>query len=114
MALKLTKDQTLTISWATLVSILGSLGAVWAFAAPIAGQAIDQKIALQIKPIQDAQIITITSTVRNLQNAIVALEFKRDTCTPKPDCWTVRDAQDLQSARNDLDAAQAALRGLRQ
>lgn len=123
--LKLTKDQTITISWSTLVSIIGSLGAVWAFASPIAGQAIKgqikQQIQEEIKPLQDAQvamktaqIITITATVRNLENAIVALEFKRDMCAAMPDCWTIRDAQDLTGARNDLRAAQDALKALRQ
>lgn len=124
MALKLTKDQTITLSWSTLVSVVGSLGAVWAFAAPIAGQAIKgqikEQIQQEIKPLQDAQvamkaaqIITISATVRNLQNAIVALEFKRDMCGSMPECWTVRDAQDLTGARNDLVAAQAALEALR-
>lgn len=112
MALKLTKDQTITVSWSTLVSILGSLGAVWAFASPIAGQAIKGQIEAQIAPLQNAQIITIAATVRNLQNAIVALEFKRDMCAGS-DCWTIRDAQDLQGARTDLAAAEAALKALR-
>ena len=116
MALKLTKDQTITVSWSTLVSIVGSLGAVWAFASPIAGQAIrgqiTDQIQKEIKPLQDAQIITITATVRNLEKAIVALEFKRDMCAGVPS-WTVRDAEDLTSLRNDLQAAQSALQALR-
>lgn len=110
----ITKDQTVTISWATLVSVFGSLGAVWAFAAPLAGDAIDKKIEQQIRPIQEAQIITISATVRNLQKAIVALEFKRDMCAGVPECWAIRDAEDLTSLRADLIAAEAALRGLRQ
>jgi len=113
--MKLTKDQTLTVSWSTLVSVVGSLGAVWVFAAPIAGQAIKGQIQEEIKPLQDAQIITITATVRNLQKAIVALEFKRDMCGGNIDgCWTLRDAEDLTSVRADLVAAESALRALRQ
>lgn len=125
MPMKMTKDQGLTISASTIVSIVGSLGAVWAFAAPIAQKALAGEIETQLeqklKPIRDSQaaqqaanIITTSSTVRNLQNSITALEFKRDTCAPKPDCWTVRDAQDLQGAKSDLIAAEAALRALRQ
>lgn len=122
--MKLSREQTITLSWSTVVSVVGSLGAVWAFAAPIAGQAlkdqIERQIEQQIAPLKEsqaamraAQIITISATVRNLENAIVALEFKRDMCAGD-DCWTIRDAQDLTSARNDLRAAEAALRALRQ
>jgi hypothetical protein len=122
--MKLTKEQTITLSWSTVVSIAGSLGAVWAFAAPIAGQAlrdqIQTEIAKELKPLkatqeamQAAQIITISATVRNLENAITALEYKRDMCM-EAECWTIRDAQDLTSARNDLRAAQDALKALRQ
>lgn len=116
--MKLTKDQTVTVSWSTLVSVVGSLVAVWTFAAPIAGQAIkgqvQDQIRQEIKPLHDAQIITITATVRNLEKAIVAMEFKRDMCANAPNCWTIRDAEDLTAARTDLVAAQAALRALRQ
>jgi hypothetical protein len=125
MGLKLSKDQTITVSWSTLVSVVGSLAAVWGFAGPIAGQAVKgqirEQIQEEIKPLKaaqtaltNAQIITISTTVRNLQNAIAALEFKRDMCVGSADCWTVRDAQDLTAARADLVAAEAALKALRE
>lgn len=105
------------VSMSTIVSIIGSLGAVWAFAAPIAGQAIKGQIETQIKkeiePLLQAQIITIQATVRNLRNGIAALEFKRDMCVGLPNCWTLRDAEDLTSARADLVAAEEALKALR-
>jgi hypothetical protein len=118
MGINMTKDQGITVSVSTLASIAATLGSIWLFAAPIAETAlageIEKQLEQKIKPIQDANIITITATVRNLQNAIIALEFKRDMCGASPDCWTVRDAGDLQAARNDLSAAQAALTALKQ
>lgn len=113
MAMKLSKEQTITVSWSTLISVIGSLIAVWAFAAPIAQNALAGEIAKQIAPLNTAQIITITATVKNLQKQISALEFKKDMCAGSG-CWTLRDAEDLTAARDDLTAAQKALQALKQ
>ncbi len=116
MAMRLSKEQTWTVSWSTLVSIAGSLGAVWAFAAPIAQSAlageIERQITKQVTPLKDAQIITITATVNNLRKQIAALEFKKEMCAGTG-CWTLRDAEDLQAAREDIVAAQRALSALK-
>jgi hypothetical protein len=103
------KEKAVLISWATLTSVAGSLAAVWAFASPLAQQALAGEIQKQLAPLVIAQVITLQSTVKNLQNQIAALEFKRDMCGHDNACWTVRDAQDLAAARNDLTAAQHAL-----
>mgnify|MGYP001595137334 CR=1 FL=1 len=116
MGIRLSKEQTVTVSWSTLVSVIGSLVAVWAFAAPIAQNAlageIEKQITKQIAPLNAAQIITITATVKNLQKQVAALEFKKDMCAGAG-CWTLRDAEDLQAAREDIVAAQKALNALK-
>lgn len=115
--MKISRDQAFTISWSTLASIAGSLAAVWAFAAPIAQKAlageIKDQIQQQVAPLNAAQIITITANIKNLQKQIAALEFKKDMCAGTG-CWTLRDAEDLQAAREDLVAAQKALTALKQ
>lgn len=124
MAMKLSRDATITISWSTLASIAASLAAVWGFGSGIVQRAvageIKTEIENQLKPIQAqisnqtaAQVVSLGATVKNLRNQITALEFKRDTCR-LPDCWTVRDAGDLDAAKIDLKAAEDALRALRQ
>ncbi len=124
MGMMLSKNQTITVSWSTLASIVASLVAVWGFGSPIiqnvmAGE-IERQITKQIAPINDkiatqttAQIITISSTVNNLKKQIAALEFKKDMCAGAS-CWTLRDAEDLQGAREDIVAAQKALNALKQ
>jgi len=112
MGIKLSRDQTITVSWSTLASIVGSLTAVWMFAGPLAESALAGEIAKQVAPLTTAQVITITATVKNLQKQIAALEFKRDMCRGS-DCWSVRDQEDLASAKDDLVAAQAALTALK-
>lgn len=121
---RISKEQTYTVSLSALGSVIAAAGAVWGFAAPIAQNAvageIQKEIAKQIAPIQSqisknakAQIISLAATVKNLQTAVTALEFKMDMCRGS-DCWTIRDAQDLTAARNDLRAAQDALAALRE
>lgn len=111
--MKLDRNQTITLSWSTLTSIVGSLGAVWAFGAPIVNSALAGEITDQMTPLKNAFVITLEQNVRNLRNAVTAMEFKRDTCTPKPECWTLRDAQELVAIQTDLAAAEMALSGLK-
>lgn len=107
--MKFDRRDGIMVSIPTIIAVLASIATSY----PIAQKVLAGEITEQVKPLYDAQIITISATVRNLQNAIVALEFKRDNCSPKPDCWTLRDAQDLTGARTDLTAAQDALTALR-
>lgn len=120
MGIRMSKEQTWTVSWSSLVSVATALTAVWAFAAPIAQKAmageIQAEISKQLAPIQKqlsnqtaAQIVSLNATVKNLRTSITALRFKRDMCANTPNCWTVRDAEDLDAAITDLDAAQKAL-----
>jgi hypothetical protein len=114
---RVTREQTATISLSLVGSFVTAVIAIWSFAAPIAQKAmageIKDQIMMQLAPINAAQTITITATVKNLQKQISALEFKKEMCAGAS-CWTLRDAEDLSSAREDLVAAQAALRALKQ
>lgn len=121
MGIRLSKDQTITVSWATLASITAALASVWGFGAPIVQKAmageVKEEITKQLEPIQRqisaqtaANIVSLNSTVKNLKAAILALAFKKDMCGGVPGCWTLRDAGDLDAAANDLKAAEDALR----
>ncbi len=120
MGMRLSKDQTITVSWATLASIATSLIAVWGFGSSIVQKAvageIKDEIAKQLEPIQkqisaqtSANIVSLGATVKNLRASITALRFKKEMCAGTS-CWTLRDASDLEAAENDLKAAESALK----
>lgn len=107
------KENASTLSLASVVSVICALGAVWATARPIVSTVLAQEVEKQIQPLADAFEITMSTTIRNLRSSIAAMEFKRDMCAGAPDCWTVRDAQELAAVRADLAAAEQALSRLR-
>lgn len=118
MPMKLSKDQTITVSWSTISSLVVSLAAVWGFGSAIVQKAlageIQEQIAKQLAPQTAASIVTLSATVKNLRTSITALEFKKDMCGGRIDgCWTVRDAGDLDAAKIDLKAAEDALKLLK-
>lgn len=111
MGIRVTREQGVMVSISTIVAFVGAV----ATCVPVAEWALAGEIQKQIAPLVMSQITQIQSTVKNLQNQITALEFKRDMCANPPNregCWTVRDAQDLTGAKNDLAAAEESLRGL--
>jgi hypothetical protein len=107
--MRLSKDTTINVSVSTIVSVVGSIAAMWAFAAPIAQRAMAGEIKDQIAPLSDAFQVLLIQQIQNQRNSITAMEFKRDMCSGVADCWTLRDAQDLDAARNTLSAMQMAL-----
>ena len=113
MAIKVTKEGVITVSLGTLATMVVALGTSYSTARAVIAQEITEQIKKEIKPALDAFEVTINQSARNLQRTIVTLEFKRDNCTPKPNCWTVYDAEDLSNARLDLKAALEALAGIR-
>jgi hypothetical protein len=108
------KDRGITVSISTVGSVAAALVSVWAFGGPLVEKALAGEVQKQIAPIASAFEVTMSTSIRNLRNSITALEFKRDMCGNAPDCWTIRDAQDLTAARADLRAAEIALSGLRE
>lgn len=99
----------MNISISTLVSIAGTLGALYLFAAPIASKALAGEIQEQIQPMSDAFAIILLQNIQNQRNAVTAMQFKRDQ---SPGTWTLRDAQDLDAARTTLLAMERALDGM--
>jgi len=118
MGIRLTKEQGITVSLSTLASIVGSLLAVWAMAAPLAERAlageIDKKMEAKLTPINDALKISTESTVDSLVTSISALRYKRDNCQPRPMCWLERDQLDLDTAERKLVTAEKVLAALNQ
>lgn len=114
MGFNIDKDKTFTISWSAITSIAGSLVAVWAFGGPIIESALAQEIKDQVEPLSDAFEVVMAQNIRNLRNSIAAMEFKREMCVGTPNCWTVRDAQDLTNAEAELRTAESALTKLRE
>jgi len=125
--MKLDKQQTITISWSTIVSIASAVGAVWAFAGPLAEHAlageIQKQLEKQIAPLQQQQAISqsqqqmliqlqktqLQTNIRNLKNQIAALMFKKDMCAGAPKCWELPDVQALVAAQADLNDAEMVL-----
>lgn len=121
MGIKLNKDQTITVSWATVAAVATSFATVWGFGSSIVQNAmaaeVKQEITKQLEPIQRqisaqtaASIVSLGANVKNLRTQITAMRFKKDMCGLAPGCWTLRDAGDLEAAENDLKAAENALR----
>jgi hypothetical protein len=118
MGIKVTKEQGVMVSLGTIMSVLVAAATSY----PVARAALSQEIKDQVRevtreenrPLINAFEITLQQNVNTLRKAIAALEFKRDMCGATPGCWTVRDAQDLTFARDDLRAAEEALAGIKE
>lgn len=109
MAMNISKDQKITISISTIVAIFGSLAATVAGVKPFIETALAGEIKEQIQPLTDAFQIILLQSIESKQNAITAMEFKRDMCAGAPGCWTLRDAQDLKAEQDALAAMRASL-----
>lgn len=103
-----TKRETLLGMLTVAASATTAAGTLWGFTERVfAGE-----IAEQLKPVIMTQRILLESDISSRRRAITALEWKRDNCTPKPDCWSVRDAEELVTAKAELDAREQAYRAL--
>ena len=107
------KDQGWSIGIGTLASILTALATVCAVGAPLAQAQLTQEIRKQTQPLTDAFYVILIQNIQNQKNQITAMEFKRDHCT-NAECWTLRDAQDLENARETLKSLQSAKTTLEQ
>jgi hypothetical protein len=97
------KDQGWSIGIGTLASILAALGTVWSVGIPIAQAQISNEIRKQTQPLNDAFYVILVQNIENQKDAITAMEFKREMCgNDTTTCWTLRDARDLQRARDTL------------
>lgn len=113
MGIKVTKEQGVMVSLSTILTVVVSVATSYPTAKAVLAQEIKEQIQTEIRPLTDAFTITLQQNVRSLRNSIAAMEFKKDMCGSATDCWTVRDAQDLANAREDLRAAEIALAGIR-
>jgi len=104
----MTKEQGTTISVATVFAILASLITAYPTAKNVLAGEIESQIKQQTQPLTDAFYVIVLQNIQNQQNSITAMEFKRDHCLSQAECWTLRDAQDLEGARRTLQALQSA------
>lgn len=109
MGIKIDKREGIMVSVTTIIAVIASMGA----SVPVAQRAIAGEITEQIKPLNEAFKTILAQSIDEAKRAITAMEFKRDMCSGDFNCWTLRDAQDLQSARDALAAKETALKNLR-
>lgn len=113
MAMHISKDQKINISISTIAAIIGSLAATVAGVKPFIESALAGEIKEQIAPLRDAMEIQTVQNIRNLQNSISAMNFKKEMCQGVPNCWTALDQQALDQATDDLRTARQVLESLR-
>ena len=104
MGMAITKDRSVTIGLGTIASILATLGTVWSVGAPIAEAQISAEIKKQTQPLTDAFYTILLQNIESQKDTITALQYKREKCGNDVNCWTVRDARDLQRAQDILNA----------
>jgi undecaprenyl pyrophosphate phosphatase UppP len=105
---RITKEQTVTVSIATLCACFVALLTAY----PVARSVLAEEVSDQIQPLTKAFIVTTTTTVRNLRNQISAMVYKQDQCVGVSQCWTVLDQVNIDATRADLAAAESALESL--
>jgi hypothetical protein len=114
VGIRVTKEQGVMISASTLVSMVGSLAAVWVFASPIVAEQLEEKIKKQLGPVNSALELSTMRSITQLRSTISALNFKLTECAGRPGCWTLQDQRDLDNADADLVTAEAVLKSLRE
>ncbi len=103
------KQQGILGALTVAASAVTASGVLWGFAE----QVFAGEIKEQIEPVVQVQKILLESDIKSRRLTIASLEFKRDTCQPRPECWTIRDAQDLAAARDELRARESAMEALK-
>jgi hypothetical protein len=116
--MRLTKDQTVSVSLSAIVSLITVGAVVWAGAKPlvtkaVAGeikdemrQEIKSTVQSEVEPIKVAQTVLLEQQVLQTQKMIAQLERLR---AADPTQWTAQQANDLVDLRSQLEAQQSAL-----
>lgn len=105
MGFKIDKREGFMVSLTTIVAVVASVLS----SVPIAQRVLAGEIKEQLAPMSDAFIVILIQQIQNQRNSVTAMEFKRDMCGGNFSCWTLRDAQDLQSSKDSLRAMEQAL-----
>ena len=116
--MKITKEQGVQISIATLAAWIPVIPVLWFVVKPILVTAVSTAMASDIQgqikqevaPINSAFSILIKRDIKLLRKEIAGMEWRRDNDRSN---WTATDADDLVDLKIDLEAAKAALAGLR-
>ena len=115
---KITKEQGISISLATIATWVPLIPLLWFVAQPILVSAVSEAMAEDIQqqvqqgvaPLNMAFVAIIQSNIERLRRQIADMEFRRDN--PPPDDWTSEDAQQLVNLNIELDTQEDALEAL--
>jgi hypothetical protein len=120
--LRLTKDQTFSISLSAIVSLIAVGSFAWLIARPLIADAvaselkdemrdeIQSTVQAEVAPIKTAQVILLEQQIVQTQKQIAQLERVRAAA---PGEWTAQQANELVDSRAQLEAQQRALSALR-
>jgi hypothetical protein len=120
--LRLTKDQTFSVSLSALVSLIMVSSFAWLIAKPLIAEAvageikeemrdeIQSTVQAEVAPIKTAQVILLEQQVVQTQKQIAQLERIR---AASPAQWSAQQANELVDARAQLESQQRALSALR-
>lgn len=110
----MSKDDKIKVSVGAIASACAAIGSLLLFAEPIVSEELSEKIQAELKPVKDSLEVVMTSSIESYRTSISALRYKREMCGGDFECWTERDAVDLDNAVRNLAAAEAALAGLKE
>lgn len=116
--MKVTKEESVKISLAAMMSWIPLVPFLWFVFQPILVTAVSEAMADQlqtqikqeVQPLTSAFIILCRRDIAELRRHIARKEFQRDN--PPSNDWTAQDAADLEDLRLDLEGFQDALRAL--
>lgn len=114
MGVTVDKQGKINISLGVLASILVGIPTAYVSTRTALGQTIKEQVRQELAPVVGMLEVTVQQNVRSLRGTIAAMEFKREMCGAMPECWTVRDAQDLANTREELRVALESLSKLKE
>lgn len=111
--MKVSKEQTLSIGYSTLLAWITIIPIVWILSKPFVVDAVAHDLGDQIqketKPLSDAFRVLLARDISDIRRQITAMEFQRER---DPAGWTLENAQELSRLRTTLRTHEAALRAL--
>lgn len=108
MGIRVTKEQGVTVSLATVFAVLASIVTAYPTAHKVLAGEIEKQVREQTQPLNDAFYTLIVQQIESAKNSLTAYEFKRSMCGGDTKCWTLRDEQDYRHAQDSLRALETA------
>ncbi len=116
--MKVTKEESVKISLAAIVSWIPLVPVFWWVLSPILvtkvseamADQIQEQIAQEVQPISTAFTVLVRKDIADLRRLIAEQEFIRDN--PPEGDWTADDAEDLVNLELELEGFREALQAL--